>query len=199
MHPGCGMFFSAGGNCVLSLLGLVRHSVLVRAMLGVGLWVFGSAIPVSAGGIGSLVVSNHNSNYDAIVQMSRNVSGTYPAVNLYTMTKVKDSRVYPIPAGQYRLYYRIKEQASETNIVDTYLSTDVTVTDGESVSVYVASTNSVTVHDSDSSYINTDLSQMFILFGKFLALGVTCGGLVFSSRFLWRFFQKLLGAPTWRE
>lgn len=37
------------------------------------------------------------------------------------------------------------------------------------------------------------------VFAQFLALGVTSGGLIFASRYLWCLFQRLLGGPTWRD
>jgi len=43
------------------------------------------------------------------------------------------------------------------------------------------------------------VDDIIVVAAATMALGVTLGGLPFAVRFLWRFFQKLLGGSTWRE
>lgn len=44
-----------------------------------------------------------------------------------------------------------------------------------------------------------NMFDLFEVVARMMVFGVVCGSTVFAVRFLWRFFQRLLGESTWRE
>jgi len=76
---------------------------------------------------------------------------------------------------------------------------DATVLGPSSIRANSASVGGFTSSPRRFLFTMTDVEKIIVVAGATMALGVTVGGLIFSVRFLWRFFQNLLGGSTWRE
>jgi len=79
------------------------------------------------------------------------------------------------------------------DVVDDYIISLSITSDG--VAQLTTSVRPPTVRPT-SAFLHDSFAT---LLGSMLALGVTCGGTVFSVRFLWRFFQHLIGTATWKD
>lgn len=78
--------------------------------------------------------------------------------------------------------------------------TSMTLRDGDIVSFWVQGiTRKVWVFHLSGPTSADKVTNIFTLVAKLLALGAACGGLVFATRFLWSFYKKIIGGPTWRE
>ncbi|WP_438479845.1 hypothetical protein [Oleiharenicola lentus] len=73
----------------------------------------------------------------------------------------------------------------------------VTVEDGGTINIVGVTTEELPVVTVTAPSASTQ--NIFAVTGACLALGITSSGAIFASRYLWRLFQRLLGAPTWSE
>jgi len=60
-------------------------------------------------------------------------------------------------------------------------------------------TNSIAGGGTTGDVSTATADDIITVTAKMLGLGVMIGGLIFCTRFLWRFYQKLLGAATWTD